>query len=329
MKSKGFLRLSATYNNSLTMYLGTKKLFPTFAPAMKDKIINIAILIACVLVWGTSFLLIKKGLAVFTFDEVAAIRVGVAFIATLPILLYNFRKIPRETWKFLLMVGLMGNGIPALLFPFAQQHIESHLAGVLNSLTPVFVLILGVLLFKQKNDPRKYIGIGLGFVGAVMLMQFTAHPTASDGMVIDNRYAWFCVLATVCYGISTNTIKSYLQDVDATHAMAGSLLFVGLPFLIYLFSCTDVVHTVQTNPDAWKAVGYLTILAVMSTVVASILYIVLLQRTTAVFGSTTTYIMPIVSLAWGWMDGESLQPIVFLCLALILVGVWLTAKSKG
>ncbi len=249
-------------------------------------------------------------------------RITVAGLVMLPVFLYNIRKIKANDWPSLIIVGLLGNGITAILFPMAQTQISSALAGTLNSLTPLFVLLVGALLFGQRLTTYKVLGIITGLIGTCLLVVVGAD--FSQGQ--DNRYALFIVLATISYGYSSNVIKTSLQHMPAHIITAGAFMFL-LPFSISGLFLFDVQSVVLEHEYAYKSLMAIASLAVMSTVIASILYIKLIQMTDAVFASTISYVAPFVALTWGLLDKESLGLIHVLGLAVILLGVRLTSKG--
>ena len=279
------------------------------------------VLIFLSLVWGTSYILIKKGLIAFTPFQLAALRLTVSALAFLPFLIIRFREVNWNKWHALLAVGLTGTALPSFLFPIAQTQISSSIAGMLNSLTPLSTLILGVIIFKAPFAWSKLLGILLGLGGAAILILFGKEAGISGNA----WYSLFIIFATICYAMSSNIVGYYLRDMGSLMISAASFVMVGLPAIIYLFS-TDFVNVVQTHEYGWKALGYVTLLALASTVLASILFFKLVKDTSPVFSSTVSYIVPIVALFWGVVDGEAITLVHFFGMALILVGVNLSRK---
>ena len=173
---------------------------------INSNIVNWSIVLTLAFIWGSSFILMKRGLEVFSYTQVADLRLGLAWISLLPFVWNKFKKTPRHFWIPLAIVGLFGNAIPAFLFTKAQTQLDSSLTGILNALVPLFTLIIAVFVFKTKVKLHNIFGILIGLAGAIWLI-------AGDGVAIQNiHYAWFVVIATICYAISLNTIKNYLQD---------------------------------------------------------------------------------------------------------------------
>lgn len=281
-----------------------------------------AILTGLSIIWGTSYVLIKWGLLYFSPQQVAGIRLGVSGLAFLPILLTHLRKIRRSQLSLLLLVGVTGTGLPSYLFPAAQQHMSSSLAGILNSLTPLFTLLLGLLFFGARFRWTKTIGISIGLVGALCLVIFTQGTAMSGSWT----YSLLIILACACYATSSNLVGFHLRDLSAITISTISFSMVGLPVLAYLLISTDFIEILQTVPGAWEGLGYVTILALMSTVLAGIVFFELIQRTSPVFGSTVSYLVPAVAMGWGFFDGEVISIYHFLGLGLILAGVYLSKQ---
>ncbi len=281
-----------------------------------------AILIILALIWGSSFILIKKGLEVFSPLQTATIRVAASF---LPLILVTFSKahlIPKEKWKYLVIAGLIGIYFPAFLFAFAQTEIKSSLAGVLNSLTPLFTFVAGAIFFQQASTWLKFVGIVIGFVGSLGLILIGTEGVGSGF----NAYAFLVIAATIFYGVNVNLIKRYLSDLKPLYVSAFSIATVGPLAIVGLFG-TGVFPTLVQEEGGWEAFAYLTLLGVVSTGFAMVLFNRLIQITSPVFASSVTYLIPIVAIAWGLLDGEFLLPAHYACMLLVVVGVWLVNRG--
>jgi len=282
------------------------------------------ILIILALVWGSSFILIKRGLEVFSAGEVGAIRILAACLFLVPVSIPKLRKLSAKHIKLLFLIGLVGTFIPAFLFAYGQTRLDSGITGVLNGLTPIFTLIIGGLFFSQKFTKGNYIGIALAFIGTTVLLM--AGSDGSLGAV--NFYAFFIVLATICYGTNLNVIKQYLADLNAVVITSVSVLLVG-PFAgIYLLTVTDFDQKLVEVDGALAAFGYVCLLGIMGTALALMIFNKLVQITTPIFSSTVTYLIPIVALAWGIWDGETLNNGQLIGIATILLGVFITNRKK-
>ncbi|WP_449426610.1 DMT family transporter [Pontibacter beigongshangensis] len=274
-------------------------------------------------IWGSSFILIKKGLVVFAAGELGALRIVIACLALLPFALANLRKIAPDRWKFLLLSGLLGNLFPAFLFAYAETELASGLAGVLNSLTALFTLLIGAAFFQQRITWLRVVGIVVGIAGTAVLI-FSGNGSAD---LSNAFYGLFIVVATVCYGGSANIIKFRLQGIHPVVMSSMALLTVGPLAAVYL-STTDAFHKLQVTEGAWEALLYIALLAVFSTAIGLILLNKLIHISTPLFASTINYLIPIVALMWGVLDGETIQAWHYLGMVVILAGVFIVNRAK-
>ena len=272
-------------------------------------------------IWGSSFILMKKGLMVFSDVQIATMRMGMAWLVTLPFLLGRFKEISKKEWLILLSVGLLGNGLPAFLFATAQTKIDSSLAGMLNSLVPLLTMTFGLLLFGLRTWLLQVIGLVIGFVGAIMLIVM---PGGISGF---QPAALLVVLASTCYAFNLNVVRRYLSKMPSMLITAGSFLWVGPFCLIYLFT-TDFTSRFE-HEAALQSFGAIVILAVVGTTIAVLMFNKLIQSGGAVFASMVTYIVPIVAIIWGVLDGESISVWSILGVFVILAGVYLVNKPAS
>ena len=287
------------------------------------------LLILLSLVWGSSFILIKRsllspeGLPVFSPFQVGFGRIFFAGLVLFPIFLKAIKKASKKHifWSFI--VGLIGNSIPAILFARAEQEMSSALAGMLNGTTPFFTIIIGALFFAKKHKDYKWIGILVGFLGAAGLSL-----SNGNGDFELNYYVFMILAATFCYGISVNIIADKLHDLPALHIVAISLFLTGFPQGILLF-CTDFPQIVLENPHGLKSLGYLLILAIIGTAVALIYFNKLIKLTDGIFGSTVTYLIPIVAILWGFLVKEAISVKQLIFMGVILLGVFITNRRSS
>ncbi|MDQ2772288.1 MAG: DMT family transporter [Bacteroidota bacterium] len=288
-----------------------------------------ALLITLACIWGTSFILMKKGLLVFSAMELGAIRVSVAALLLLPFALRHVGSVERSRYKWLALSGVVGTLIPAFLFAYAETRLASGLAGVLNALTAVFTLLVGALLFGQRLTGLRVLGIALGLVGTVLMLQLGG--SGGDATPTGEGNAWYglyILVATIGYGLSVNVIKHKLNNMTPVAVTSVLLMLIGGPALAYLLLATDFLHKLATQPGAWVAFGYIALLATMSTAVAMVLFNRLIQQSTALFASSSTYLIPIVALAWGALDGEAFNIWHFVGMLVILAGVLIIHRAK-
>lgn len=264
----------------------------------------------------------KRGLEVFAPEQVAALRLGISFTAMLPLALWRMGRIRRSEWPWLAVVGWAGSGFPAFLFALAQTRISSGIAGILNALTPVFTLLLGMLFFGLSFRWSWTGGILLGLLGVGLVIG------QLNGWTFDSM-GWYALAAlggTVFYAISGNTVKQRLAHLDAFTIGSMGFATVGVPALILLFG-SDFTRRMDTVPGAWAALGYIALLALFGTVFASVLFYHVVQRTNQVFGSMVSYLIPLVAVGWGVADGEHMHWIYLAGLGLILAGVHTTRAT--
>jgi drug/metabolite transporter (DMT)-like permease len=273
-------------------------------------------------IWGTSYILMKRGLVAFPAGQVAALRLSIACIVLLPWSILNFRKLNRKNFISILIISLMGIGIPAFLFTNAQTQVSSSVAGVLNSLTPLFTLLIGIWMYNAKSNISSLIGVFLGLIGASALIVKSTGFSISD----INGYALLIVLATVCYGINSNEIKYKLSHLNGLEITSMIMILIGPPAIIYLFACG--FNPVQLTAKESLAVLYVALLALFGTVIAVIIFNQLLKYISAVSATSVAYISPAFAIMWGLFDGESFGIAEFICLVLIFTGVYLVNKNQ-
>lgn len=246
---------------------------------------------------------------------------AITALSFLPFIFWQFRKIDWSKWKLLAVVGFAGSLIPALLFATAQTKISSALTGILSSLTPLFTLFIGVAFFKVKSTWTKTLGVLLGLAGAIYLLIIDRGLNDMEGI----QYGVLVILACFFYAISNNIIKTYLQHFPTLLISTVSYLMVGTVALAYLLS-SGFIETMATHPKAWESLGYLTILAIAGTMIASLIFFKLIKDTNALFASTVSYLIPIVAIGWGVLDGESITFWHWLGVLTILSGVYVARK---
>ncbi|CAN5192813.1 DMT family transporter [soil metagenome] len=270
----------------------------------------------------------KRGMDSFESDQVAALRIFIAFIFLLPL---AFRHIKKQLFPLLsgfAGMGIFGNLLPAFLFTKAETMISSALTGMLNSLTPVFALILGLFIFRIKVKPMQILGVVVGLAGAVGLLSIGKDSVTkgSDSMNEILIGGGLVVIATFFYGLSVNIIKAKLSGVNSITATIFALCIIGPIAGIYLFT-TDFIHRMQTSPLAWQSFGYICILAIFGTALSVIVFNTLIKEAGTLFASSVTYLIPVVAMGWGASDGETISVFHIIFILVILSGVWLVNKN--
>jgi drug/metabolite transporter (DMT)-like permease len=291
---------------------------------MKKTSLPWILLIALSLVWGSSFILMKRGLTAFDSDEVAALRITIASVFLLP-LLVKYHKIDlRKNLKGLVLMGVFGNLIPAFLFTKAETEISSSLTGMLNALTPLFTILIGIVFFKQTITKVKFFGVTIGFLGAIGLIVFgDSHEQSKNVM-----YCLLVVAATICYAISVNGIRAYLSDIHSITATVWAFTLMGPIAAIYLFGFTDVVKHTAESPYGASALGYVSILAIFGTAISVVVFNYLIKMSGAIFAASCTYLIPVVAIGWGLFDGEVVNPLQIAAVFVIIGGIWLINTLK-
>jgi len=274
------------------------------------------------LIWGSSFLLIKKGLIAFGPMEVGALRISSAGIVLAPFIARRLNKITRKHWLKLASVGLVGSLIPAFMFAIAQTQLASGVTGVLNALTPIATLVIGSLFFHQKARVAQVIGVGIGLFGTLLLVTASA-----NGSWDFNLYALLVMAATVCYGLNLNLIKHKISDLSPLTITGISLLMAAVPATVYLFAGTEFIAQVQ-QPGAMLSLFSVLALGVAGTAGALVIFNHVVQLTNTVFTSSVTYLIPVVAVLLGVLDGEAFWLQQGIGMLAILVGVWF-ANRKG
>lgn len=282
------------------------------------KLLNWGILVILALIWGTSFILIKRGLQSFSSFQVASLRIFITFIVLLPTAIINIRRISRDNILSLLIIGILGSALPAFLFPAAQIRIDSTIAGMLNSLTPVFTLFIGIFIYKKAASGRQIAGILLGFAGAAGLLYKGDFSFDPNGLLI--------VLATLFYGISSNQVMR-IKGMNGLVITSLAFFFIG-PIAGISLLASDFAPVVET--EHWlRNLAYIAILAVLGSAFALALFNILIIRTSPVFAVTVTFLAPIVSTAWGFADGEIITSFMIISVICILAGVYMTNRKRN
>ncbi|MDQ3073190.1 MAG: DMT family transporter [Bacteroidota bacterium] len=295
---------------------------------MNNKLRAAFLLMILSLIWGSSFLLMKKGLIVFSPVQLACLRITIAGLVLAPIAIMNLNKVNKKEMLAIIAFSICNGVLPAILFPMAQTRVDSSTVGILNALSPVFTLIVGVMLFHISFNFMKLVGVLLGLSGACLIILYPAdfsRPATLEGGHVS--YTMLAVLGTVCYGFSSNILKNYLQNVPGHVISALAYGIFAIPMGTWLFT-TDFIQKVDIHPDAAFSLLNIIILAVVGSAVAIALYSKLVQMSNALFGSFVTYLMPFVAIAWGWLDNEKIGVVPLVGLAIIIIGIYLATFVK-
>ncbi|RYM33547.1 EamA/RhaT family transporter [Brumimicrobium glaciale] len=282
------------------------------------------LLVILALTWGSSFIMIKKSLLEFSPFEIGSLRVLISGVILSFIGIPVIRKMKKKSLFYVALSGLFGNFLPLYLFPIAQTHISSSLAGVLDSLVPIFVLVLGFIFYGVRTQISQVFGAIIGFFGAATLMFFSESNTEETQI----GYALLIVFATICYAIAALIVKDKLGHLTSIELTASMFTMWAVPALVILLS-TGFFSSHESTPETWTAFGFVSILAIFGTTIAIVIYYKLIQDTTPIFASSVSYLLPILAIMWGLLDGEKFSPWYIFSGVLILIGVYLIREKKA
>ncbi len=281
------------------------------------------LLLILTLIWGSSFILIKRGLDVFDAGEVGALRMFAASIVLAPLAVKHFKSFSQRQYFYLFIVGFVGSFLPSFLFAKAETSLSSAMAGVLNALTPMFVVIVGSIFFTQRIGGRTITGLLIGFGGTAILM-FAGTDWELSKL---NIFGFYIVVATIFYGTNVNIIKFKLAGIRAIPLTSMAFTLILPLAAYYLFFVSDFVEKVITVPGAGMALFYVVILGVFGTAIAMVLFNKLIQFVSPLFASSVTYLIPIVAVAWGLFDNEVLLTQHYIGMMIILAGVYIINRK--
>jgi drug/metabolite transporter (DMT)-like permease len=292
---------------------------------MSNKFISWTIFIILCFIWGSSFKLMHDGQKGLNSAQIAAIRIFSAGLVFLPFAFFHFSKIPRQKVGLVILSAVFGNLLPAFLFAEAIAKIDSSLAGILNSLTPICVAVIGIIFFRDRIKSQKIIGVLMGFSGLLLLTFLPLLITQKSISFNNFSYTLLIVLATFLYGINVNMVGHFLKGLNPVHIATVSLAFMTIPSGIILwqqgFLYLDFANT-GVQRSVWASIG----LGIGGSAIATALFYILVQRAGGLFASLVTYGIPFIALFWGFMDGEKITWIEIICLAIILFGVYLANR---
>ncbi|GGD34034.1 DMT family transporter [Flavobacterium orientale] len=288
---------------------------------MENKNLKFVFLIILALVWGSSFILIKRGLVGLNPFQLGSLRMVFAALFLLIIGFNSIKHIQLRHWKYIAFTAIMGTFIPVFLFSVAQTQISSSVSAILNSLTPLNTLVLGIILFKIDFQRRQIFGVFIGLTGSALLIMNGALNNPDQNYY----YAILLVIASICYALNVNIIKTYLSDLNPLSITAGNFVVILFPALAVLYF-SDFFTAVQTEATQ-NVLVYILILGVVGTALANILFFKLIKISSPVFASSVTYLIPVVAFLWGMVDHETLTFVQLIGASIILLGVYLSAKK--
>ena len=288
----------------------------------KVGLVNWAIFLLLSFIWGSSFVLMKEGLIGLTSYQVASLRIVFSGIVLLPYSIKYWKQLPSNKMGTIFLSGLLGSLLPAFLFCIAEEKIDSSLAGTLNSLTPIFVILIGAVFFNTKTSANKIIGIIIAVVGCALLL-FSKNSLQQNQPVF---YVSLVIVATICYGINVNMVSKYLKNIGSIQLAAVALGLNAIPALILLFF-TGYFNLPLTDSKVLSSTLYTALLGIFGTALASITFYLLMKKAGAIFASMVTYGIPFVAIMWGILYGEKIGIKQLVALSIILVGVYIANRK--
>jgi drug/metabolite transporter (DMT)-like permease len=274
-------------------------------------------------IWGSSFILMKAGMKTLSAYQVATLRILSAAIVLLPFAAKAIKNIQRNKISYIIFSGLFGSFFPAYLYCIAETRIDSSLAAILNSLTPIFTIIVGVSFFKFKASPKKIIGVIIGFIGLVLLLFATKEKIYFN----DILYSLLVVIATVSYALNVNIVSHYLHNTSSLQIASLAFSFLLIPALLILI-VTGYFDLPLLNTANFTSTLAAVTLGIIGTAIASVLFYMLVKKEGPLFSSLVTYGIPVIAVVWGFIYGERITFAEIGCLAIILCGVCIVNMSK-
>ena len=281
-------------------------------------------LIVLSLFWGSSFILMKKALLGLAPVQIGALRIVFAGLVLISVSWRKLLKIEKKYWKPIALVAFLASFFPAFFFAFAVEHIDSSISAVLNSLTPLITLILGVYFFRFSFQRKQIFGVLLGLAGTLLLILqgMQSHPEQNYA------YAFLIFIASIGYALGMNIVKTQLQNLDALSITAGSFLLLLFPAILVFYVSTFYIPIAWSETEFY-ALFYVTLLSFFGTAIAKVLFNRLVQISSPIFSSSVTYIITVVAVMWGLLDGEKINSLQFLGIGIVFLGVYMVNKKKA
>ena len=282
-------------------------------------------LIGVALVWGSTFILMKKALIGIGPYQLGALRIVFTALFLFSVGYKALQSIERTQWKWLLISGFIGSFFPAFFLAIAQTQIDSSVVSILNALVPLNTVLLGFAIFGIGSTKRQIVGVIIGFIGTSLLILKGAELNPNQNYL----YILLVILSTVMYAVNVNIIKRYLQNVKPLYIVVGNYISIFLPALVVLYWSEFFTETTYQHPHFGMSIVYVGILALFGTALLKVLFYKLIQISTPAFSSSVTYLIPLVAIIWGVLDGEDFNAMQGFAALIILVGVFLAHKRQN
>ena len=273
------------------------------------------------IIWGTSFILIKRGLNSYSGIQIASLRMFSAFIFVLPFIPKALKKIKKQHIIYLSFIAIIGNGLTAFLFAFSQNFIESSVAGMLNATAPITTYIIGIVFYHVTVKKHKIFGLIIGLFGAILLLYFNITKEINNNLF----YMLLLIMAAGFYSTNVSMVKYNLKDLNGITISILTFAIIG-PIAGIIFFTSDL-QTAYNTPTFLPSTIYIIILALLSSVIATVIFNILIKYTSTIFASTVTYLIPIVAVIWGFIDGENIGIFEVLSVFIIITGIYLVNKD--
>lgn len=282
-------------------------------------------LVVLSVIWGSSFILIKKGLIALTPLQLGALRILFSAVVLGIAGWRSLKTIRSKDWKWVAISGFLGTGFPVFLFAYAETEIDSAIAAILNSSVPLLAFIFGILFFGARFLKQQFLGVIFGLAGAIALILIGAQVNPEQNYY----YSLLVILASCLYALNVNIIKNYLQQVSAMAIAFGNFIFLVIPAMVILYFSDFFALPVTTDSTVYTSIGYIALLSIFGTAAAKVMFNKLVQISNPVFASSVTYLMPVISVFWGIIDGETFTFWQFMAAAVIILGVYLGNWGKS
>lgn len=280
------------------------------------------LLITLAIVWGSSFILMKKGLENLNAIQMGSLRIIFATLALLIIGFKELKRIPKHKWKYLILTACFGTLLPVYLFAYALTQIDGSVSAILNSLTPLNTLIIGALFFAVQFQKRQLYGVIIGFIGSFLIIYFGAENNPNQQYL----YALLVIIASVCYATNVNLLKKHLSDVSPLAISVGNFSVLLIPAIVILFQTNFA--SISQEPQVINSLFYVAVLGVVGTGLANIMFFKLIQMSSPIFASSVTYLIPVVAFVLGvYFYQESLHALQLIGASIVLLGVYLSSKK--
>ncbi|MBC7946792.1 MAG: EamA family transporter [Chitinophagaceae bacterium] len=288
---------------------------------MSNKFINWSIFVLLCFIWGSSFILMKESQRGMTAPQIASLRIFSAALVFIPFGIFHITKLPKKKWSLIALTGVFGNLFPAFCFAIAIMNIDSSLAGILNSLTPICVVTIGVLVFNDKFKTQRIVGVLIGLAGLCLTM-------AEKEMSFNNwGYTLLVIAGTISYGINVNLVSHHLKHLNPIYLATVSLSFMFIPAAILLWYYGFLDLDFSDEVVQWSVLNSV-LLGIVASSIATVLFYTLVQKAGGLFASLVTYGIPFIALFWGFIYKESITITTIVGLVIILLGVFLANRPE-